>query len=179
MFVGFEAAPLTRRLVCRVQEKPLLGQQPSPDDDGWAGWGDTWGTGTGTGTGGTKTKASPDQWGSWSNESPSPTTVEKSDSKKEVDDDNWSTDNWGSSFSSPASKKPAKTSGKSRTSGKKNEPDLANLIDLGGSTEAGTGDNDGWDNEVWAQDDDDDVWKTLELDSGSKTKQKGASKKGE
>ena len=99
-----------------------------------------------------------------------------------MDEDGWSNDNWGSSFTSPSAKKPTKTSGKSRTSGKKNEPDLANLIDLGGSTEAGTGgagENDGWDNEVWAQDDDDDVWKTLELDSSGKTKQKSSGKKGD
>ena len=165
-------------LCCRVQEKPLLESQTSPDDDGWAGWGDSWGK-KNEGT-------TQDQWGSWSNESPSP-PEEKANDKKPADEDGWSADNWGGTFTpSPSAKKASKTSGKSR---KKNEPDTANLIDLDRKDDAGSGDttglgdtegkNDGWDNEVWAQDDDDDVWKTLELDSSGKDKQSGTSKKGD
>ena len=148
----------------------MLGRETSPDDDGWAGWGDSWGK---------KNEGPQDQWGSWSNESPSPTAT--SNNKKPSDEDGWSTDNWGSSFtSSPSSKKASKPSGKSR---KKNEPDTANLIDLDRNDDAGLGDagkDDGWDNEVWAQDnDDDDVWKTLELDSSGKDKPSRTSKKGD
>ncbi|KAL8598548.1 hypothetical protein ACOMHN_051336 [Nucella lapillus] len=63
----------------------------------------------------------------------------------------WNDAQWDSGFTSPAKQK---------------EPLVGNLLDLGADN-AGTSSrnaNSGWDNEVWA--DEDDEWHTLDLDSG-------------
>nr|KAG5709552.1 hypothetical protein BaRGS_001602 [Batillaria attramentaria] len=67
----------------------------------------------------------------------------------------WNDIEWDTGFSSPAKQK---------------EPLVGNLLDLGHDDGNGssTNANSGWDNEVWA--DDDDEWQTLDLDSRSKGK---------
>ena len=52
---------------------------------------------------------------------------------------------------------------KSGSSKKQKQPLVGNLLDLDEDNGVGQG-GDGWDNEVWAADEDDD-WQTLELDA--------------
>ncbi|XP_005110329.2 ADP-ribosylation factor GTPase-activating protein 1 [Aplysia californica] len=115
-------------------------------------------------------KKNDDDWNSWKTDSSSKTSAKSSSSS--------------SSLSSKSKKKSQKSStavsssdgwddadwnsGLSGTSSKQKQPLVGNLLDLGeeegssaGSRSRG-GDNDGWDNEVWAQDDDDE-WQTLDL----------------
>ena len=87
---------------------------------------------------------------------PSSGTKTKSSSKG----DDWNDVEWDSGFTSP---------------GKQKEPLVGNLLDLGTddtATSSGKASS-GWDNEVWA--DDDDEWQTLDLDSGSAPKGKKSS----
>ncbi|XP_076462234.1 ADP-ribosylation factor GTPase-activating protein 1-like isoform X2 [Babylonia areolata] len=89
-------------------------------------------------------------------ESKRPSSASKNKSSKGGND--WNDAEWDSGFTSP---------------GKQKEPLVGNLLDLGteeaGGSGGGSGGNSGagsgWDNDVWA--DDDDEWQTLDLDSGS------------
>ena len=75
--------------------------------------------------------------------------------------DDWNTDEWGPEFSS------------SKSSKKPKDPLVGNLLDLDindmSSNFNEPAKNDGWDNEVWA-DVDDDEWQSLELEPSSKRK---------
>ena len=66
--------------------------------------------------------------------------------------DGWDDADWGSLGDS-----------KSGSSKKQKQPLVGNLLDLDDDSGVGQG-GDGWDNEVWAADEDDD-WQTLELDA--------------
>ena len=156
---------------------------PGAEEAGSAG-----GRGAGAGAGGagkTQPEDDGDAWGSWSNEgSPSPAAG------KTDQDDAWNNDDWGtgtglttttatSATTTSTTKKSSSTSNHKKSSSsrskhhkkhakKTGEPATANLIDFGeNNTEPAAQNNDGWDNEVWAQEDDDDVWQSLELDSSS------------
>lgn len=157
----------------RNQQKSELLLGDSGDKDDWAGWGEEWGD-TDNQQLTPEVKEDEDNWGSWSNETKS---------KKSPDND-WNNEDWGSNFSSPSksskSKEKSAKSPKSKKSGakkekKKKEPATANLIDFGddggdgGTEEKAT--NDGWDNEVWAAEDD--AWESLESDSNALRKSKG------
>ncbi|CAH1774977.1 unnamed protein product [Owenia fusiformis] len=145
--------------------KPLLKRDYS--DDSWAGWGEgeDWGSpGDETPTNSlskSDTQNSGDSWGSWSNQEGSQS---KPSEKKSGDE--WDTENWG------AMDKPAKTKTKSKpkATSAKQEPDTANLIDFDGES-AGTGGNNGWDNEKWAEEDD--AWESLESTSNKPKSKKG------
>ena len=153
----------------------MLDSPEKDGDDSWSGWSDNWGNTSPT------DKAAPnndgDAWGSWSNEnSPSPTS--------KTDDDGWNNDDWKTSLTSASSSKKSSSSSasshkkssktkhhkKNATAAKKSawgEPATANLIDFGDSGNAQkeeSANNDGWDNEVWAQDEDDE-WQSLEIDT--------------
>ena len=155
-------------------KKPLLESPEKDGDDSWSGWSDNWNNSSPTDQGAPDKEG--DTWGSWSNEnSLSPATKD--------DDDGWNNDDWGTSLtsSSSSSKKSMSSASnhkksskpkhhkKNATAAKKTsgEPATANLIDFG---ESGNGQNDaesandGWDNEVWAQDEDDE-WQSLEIDT--------------
>ena len=140
-------------------------------DDSWSGWSDNWGNTS------PSDKNAPEQdgdaWGSWSNEnSPSPAS--------KTEGDGWNNDDWGTSLTSSSSKKSTSSASsnqkksskpkhkKNATAAKKTggEPATANLIDFGDSENGQKAEstNDGWDNEVWAQDEDDE-WQSLELDT--------------
>ncbi|KAK7101294.1 ADP-ribosylation factor GTPase-activating protein 1-like isoform X2 [Littorina saxatilis] len=89
---------------------------------------------------------------------PSSASKNKSSASKGSD---WADAEWDSGFTSP---------------GKQKEPLVGNLLDFGGDDDAGRSSGNagsGWDNEVWA--DDDDEWQTLDLDAGSKSKGKKSS----
>ena len=87
---------------------------------------------------------------------PSSGSKNKSSAPKASD---WNDAEWDSGFTSP---------------GKQKEPLVGNLLDFGnddgGASSGNT--NSGWDNEVWA---DDEEWQTLDLDSGSGSKGKKSS----
>ena len=155
-------------------KKPLLDSPEKDGDDSWSGWSDNWGGGASP-----SEKTAPQQdgdaWGSWSNEnSPSPAT--------KTEGDGWNNDDWGTSLTSSSSSSKKSTSSsasnqkksskpkhkKNSTAAKKTggEPATANLIDFGesGNVQKEESANDGWDNEVWAQDEDDE-WQSLEIDT--------------
>lgn len=64
--------------------------------------------------------------------------------------DGWSDVNWDSDFTSPQKQK---------------QPLVGNLLDFGEDGEVVKGTSSGWDNEVWADEDDDDNWQSLEENS--------------
>ena len=151
-------------------DKPLLENSPEHEDS-WEGWGDTWGKGDSLN--GEKAQEA-DNWDSWSNEK-SPQKSSK------VKDQDWNTEEWSGFSDQPKAAKSKSSHKKSKTksSAKSAEPATANLIDFGSEGNGTT--NEGWDNEVWAQNDEDDAWQSLELDSGKASKNipKAKSKKGD
>jgi hypothetical protein len=78
---------------------------------------------------------------------------------KKGEDDGWNVEDWGGQVSS-----------NKNVSKKSKDPLVGNLLDLdineSGNTETGAN-NSGWDNEVWADGDDDD-WQSLEIESKKK-----------
>jgi len=85
---------------------------------------------------------------------------------KPANDDGWNTEDWGPEITSSSSS--SKSSKKTTTK----DPLVGNLLDLDlndestAVTDSGAN-NSGWDNDVWA-DGDDDEWQSLELDSKKK-----------
>lgn len=90
-----------------------------------------------------------------SKESKKPSSASKSKPSSAKGSD-WNDVDWDTGFSSPAKQK---------------EPLVGKLLDLGQDEGSGVSASagSGWDNEVWADDDDDD-WQTLDLGSGPKGK---------
>ena len=167
-----------------LNKQPLMGGEKEEED--WSGgWGDDWG---GSG-GGRKQQQQTDEWGSWSNEQPSPNHSARTRQKASPSDDGWNSEDWNNSFdmSNSSSKKPLTSSRPAMSKNQKNElkpkrasdPVTANLIDFGGagansrtdkSKSHGEWDNNtDWNNEVWAEEDDDD-WGSLEVNSKAKLK---------
>lgn len=139
---------------------------PEKDGDDWGqGWGDDWGNESNESKS-NHSKTSPaaeanEKWESWSNEKTSP--VQESPPQHD-----WNND-WGS-FDKPTTKSAKskvnqKKAQASRT-GKKGEPATANLIDFGGDSSSKGGADSGWDNEVWAAEDDE-QWESLEVTSNN------------
>lgn len=100
---------------------------------------------------------SKDEWDDWGEEKTekkskkSDKSVKKSGDKSSSGGDGWSDVNWDSDFASPQKQK---------------QPLVGNLLDFGEEEEEVTkGTSSGWDNEVWADDDDDDNWQSLEENS--------------
>lgn len=84
---------------------------------------------------------------------------------KPANDDGWNSEDWGPEISSSSS---SKTSKKPKTK----DPLVGNLLDLDLNDDSKTltdsgANNSGWDNDVWA-DGDDDEWQSLELDTKNK-----------
>ena len=151
--------------------------ESSPDKEGEDGWGSGWGDEWGDSSKSTGSKSSPsepdtaaEKWDSWSNEQPSPTAEPTTAAP---DNAAWNND-WGSFTSSPATKattKTAKSKSNQKRAGKTartglTEPATANLIDFGADESVKFGgdsgmESSGWDNEVWAAEEDDD-WHPLE-----------------
>lgn len=76
---------------------------------------------------------------------------------KKLEDDDWTVEEWGGNVSS-----------NKNSSKKLKDPLVGNLLDLDINDSGNTGaNNSGWDNEVWADGDDDD-WQTLEIESKNK-----------
>ncbi|XP_013417255.2 ADP-ribosylation factor GTPase-activating protein 1-like isoform X2 [Lingula anatina] len=139
--------------------------------DDWSGWEDEWGEGGANHSQDDQrlTSSQDDGWGSWNDE----------DSKNTASrEDGWQTEDWGAPIDTKPKSSPSKTKGKAKNkeskSKKTREPATANLIDFGDATATnGSSDanpNMGWDNEVWANDDD--AWEALEVDTSSKSKLK-------
>lgn len=101
-------------------------------------------------TSSSKQKSKNDNWDDWGNDTGGNSTAKKTKEIKKASknkEEGWKDVDWDSGFTSPAKQK---------------EPLVGNLLDLG---EASAGnDNGGWDNDVWANDDDD-AWQSLEVDS--------------
>lgn len=77
--------------------------------------------------------------------------MKKSGDKSSSGGDGWSDVNWDSDFASPQKQK---------------QPLVGNLLDFGEEEEeVAKGTSSGWDNEVWADEDDDDNWQSLEENS--------------
>lgn len=139
---------ITTIICCRNygedNKKPLL---DSPEkDDGSGGWG--WGE-------------EEEHWEGWSNEQ----SPGASPAPDKPTDNSWNNDSWGFNDSNKSTNnaKPAKKKSKS-----KKEAATGNLIDFDG--DAGK-QQEGWDNETWAaNDEEDDAWQALELDSHSAVK---------
>lgn len=102
---------------------------------------------------------SKDEWDDWGEEKTDKKKNKKSDkSVKKAGDkssggDGWSDVNWDSDFSSPQKQK---------------QPLVGNLLDFGEDEEqarVAKGTSSGWDNEVWADEEDDDNWQSLEESS--------------
>ncbi len=188
---GFHGIVCADRSYAAGNKKPLLDSPEKDGDDSWSGWSDSWADKSPPADARTSPEQEGDAWGSWSNEnSPTaPTAAEAAE--REQDDDGWNNDDWGAQLSSSTtssgskkstaaasnhkkSSKPKhhKSHAAKKTANKKGEPATANLIDFGDSGNSGSAVtqqeenvNDGWDNEVWAQDDDEDAWLSLEVDS--------------
>lgn len=158
------------------------------EDDSWGGWEDTDSWQNKKETSQSKKKNKPqklseeDEFEAWLNEDmPLQSSNAKSKSKDECDDwgeektdkkknkksdksvkkagdkssggDGWSDVNWDSDFSSPQKQK---------------QPLVGNLLDFGEDEEqarVAKGTSSGWDNEVWADEEDDDNWQSLEESS--------------
>lgn len=173
-------------------EKPLLGERSPEGDENWSGWGDEWGNGS------DKSPSSPssegqagnnDGWEDWSNEQ-SPVSKDPLP-PTDKDGDDWNNEEWGSGLTSSdtttttsasVNKKKKAQPKKAKPSQKEPyEPAMGNLIDLGGDPSANSSSvsaGDGWDNDSWAQEDDE--WQSLELDSAiSKSSSKTKSNKGD
>jgi len=134
-----------------------------------------------------------DEFEAWLNDE-SPLQSKKSSKSKKVSDENeWN--NWQEADSKTTSKSKVKSSPKSKKSSKaksndgwddvewesgftspkkQKEPLVGNLVDLAEDTKAATNGNSGWDNEVWANEDDDEdsEWQSLDIGTmeSSKTK---------
>lgn len=99
---------------------------------------------------------SKDEWDDWGEEKTekkskkSDKSVKKSGDKSSSGGDGWSDVNWDSDFASPQKQK---------------QPLVGNLLDFGEEEEVTKGTSSGWDNEVWADEDDDDNWQSLEENS--------------
>lgn len=99
---------------------------------------------------------SKDEWDDWGEEKTekkskkSDKSVKKSGDKSSSGGDGWSDVNWDSDFASPQKQK---------------QPLVGNLLDFGEEEEVAKGTSSGWDNEVWADEDDDDNWQSLEENS--------------
>lgn len=94
-----------------------------------------------------------DGWDDWGEEKTDKKSKKADKSVKKAGDklsggDGWSDVNWESDFSSPQKQK---------------QPLVGNLLDFGEEETGGT--SSGWDNEVWAEDEDEDNWQSLEENS--------------
>ncbi|XP_021344332.1 uncharacterized protein LOC110444266, partial [Mizuhopecten yessoensis] len=104
-----------------------------------------------------------DNWGESDNKvNKSKKSSPKNQSKKSSktaskSNEGWDDADWGDGFSSPKKQK---------------EPLVGNLVDLGEDTPSQTNGNSGWDNEVWANDDDMDEWQSLDLGTTDSSKRK-------
>ncbi|XP_041359984.1 ADP-ribosylation factor GTPase-activating protein 1-like isoform X2 [Gigantopelta aegis] len=156
------------------------------DDDSWGDWDEDESPGQ---NGNKRDKGSEwsagneDEYEAWLNDNNS------SPSSKKLIQDEW--DDWGSSSGGGQPEKPPSSSNRKPKESKKyskvkhdgwkdaewdtgftsesrqREPLVGNLLDLGDTAGSGGTDNKGWDNEVWANDEDDE-WQSLELDSKAK-----------
>jgi hypothetical protein len=96
---------------------------------------------------------SKDGWDDWGEEKTEKKSKKADKSVKKTGDllsggDGWSDVNWESDFSSPQKQK---------------QPLVGNLLDFGEEEVGGT--SSGWDNEVWAEDEDEENWQSLEENS--------------
>ena len=133
-------------------KKPLLDSPDKEDSNSGWGWGDK-----------------DEQWEGWSNEQ---STGFNSNAPQSKDSDGWDNDGWGPApvSNKTSSKKPSSKKPKATTTDY--EAATGNLIDFGGESKInnGTGGS-SWDNEVWAADDEEeDAWQALELESSSTKK---------
>ena len=153
------------------------------DDDSWGDWGDDrsstkngskkdsdWSAGNDeeyeewlndNNSSPTSKKLIKDEWDDWGSSGggqpkniPIGNNRRPKESKKpaKVKNDGWNDAEWDTGFTSEARQK---------------EPLVGNLVDLGDAAGSGGTDNKGWDNEVWANEEEDE-WQSLEIDSGSK-----------
>lgn len=95
-----------------------------------------------------------EEWDDWKTESSSKTSSRSSNSKSKssTQDSEWTNVEWDSGFTSPAKQK---------------QPLVGTLVDLGTNDSKGNS-NSGWENDTWA--DDDDEWQSLDIDSNSTKK---------
>lgn len=102
-----------------------------------------------------KKKKQKDEWDDWKTEPSSKTSSRSSNSKNKSstqENSEWTNVEWDSGFTSSAKQK---------------QPLVGNLVDLGSDDTKGNS-NSGWENDTWA--DDDDEWQSLEIDSTSNKK---------
>ncbi|KAK0069619.1 ADP-ribosylation factor GTPase-activating protein 1 [Biomphalaria pfeifferi] len=106
-----------------------------------------------------------DDWDTWrstetvkSSVKCSSSATSKSKKKSQKSTEDWDNADWNTGFS--------------ESSSKQKQPLVGNLLDLDdGNGLVSSGAGDGWDNEVWAEDkDEDDEWQTLDLADGNKTR---------
>ncbi|KAK3592161.1 hypothetical protein CHS0354_019452 [Potamilus streckersoni] len=166
---------------------PSKGQLLGDDDDSWEGWGGDW-QDKGSKRGDTSPSKEEEDFEAWLNEDSSPKSSSKDSSSKDDEWGNWGTGDNGASKKAQKSVKNMKKKEKqaasegwndvewndghsTKKSKESKEPLVGNLVDLGDNSTGGQGDGSGWDNEVWA-DADDDEWQTLELDNSKANKLK-------
>ncbi|XP_033736871.1 ADP-ribosylation factor GTPase-activating protein 1-like isoform X1 [Pecten maximus] len=112
-----------------------------------------------------KLKKDENEWDNWGetdkankSKKSSPKNHNKKSSKmSSKSSDAWDDADWGDGFSSPKKQK---------------EPLVGNLVDLGEDISSQPNGNSGWDNEVWANDDDMDEWQSLDLGTTDSSKRK-------
>ena len=156
------------------------------DEDSWGGWGNEWenkeskdsSKKSEDSSSGYDTKKAEDDLESWLNDEDDSlikSSNSKSKSKKTQDDG----DNWGETSKKIEKVKNDKTSTKGKTSegwedvdwnsgfssnDKHKQPLVGNLVDISDDSHVATNGNTGWDNEVWANEEDDE-WQSLDIGS--------------
>lgn len=98
-----------------------------------------------------KTKKTEDDWDNWGDN----TNEKVKKSSKGKSSDGWEDVDWNTGFSSSDKQK-------------QKQPLVGNLLDLGEDSEVTTNGNSGWDNEVWANEDEDDDWQSLDTASDNR-----------
>lgn len=159
------------------------------DEDSWGGWGNEWenkssksSSRKSEGSSSTyDTKKAEDDLEAWLNDDDSLIKSSNSKPKPKKAEDNW--DDWDDSKKKDKVVKNDKK-GKSSdgwedvdwnsglsSSKKQKEPLVGNLVDLSEDTSVTTNGNTGWDNEVWANEEDDD-WQSLDVGTTGNSKLK-------
>ncbi|CAL1526913.1 unnamed protein product [Lymnaea stagnalis] len=106
----------------------------------------------------TEEKKTDDDWDNWKDTSKTSSSKPKKKSQKSApgvsSQEGWDDADWNTGFTS--------------NSAKQKQPLVGNLLDLDdGNGMGSTGGGDGWDNEVWADEKEDDDWQTLDLGGDS------------
>lgn len=161
------------------------------DDDNW-GWGNEWESKGSKGSprrsedssSGFDSKKADDDLENWLNDDDSLIQTSKSKSKSKKVEDDW--DNWGDNSKTDKVKTDKKSSkGKSSdgwedvdwnagfsSNEKQKQPLVGDLLDLSEDTPVTTNGNSGWDNEVWANEEEEDEWQSLDIGSSDNRKLK-------